>query len=149
VDSLGRYTHRVAMSNHRLLDIQGDHIRVTFRQRHQGDRSDIAQLDAPTFIKRFLRHALPSGCVRIRHAGLLANRCTASTLPVCRQALGHVESPPEPEPQSVAQWMHQWTGLDITRCPACGHQPLERHPLPVALGAQHNRDPPASGPEGT
>ena len=64
---LGRYTHRVAISNHRLLDMQGDQVRFTFRNRQQGDRSDIAQLDAHTFIERFLKHVLPSGFVRIRH----------------------------------------------------------------------------------
>lgn len=143
---LGRYTHRVAISNHRLLDMQGDQIRFTFRNRQQGDRIETAQLDAHTFIKRFLRHLLPLGFVRIRHYGLLANRCKAYTLPLCRQALGQVEPPPQPEPKSVAQWMQEWTGIDITRCPACGHQPLERHPLPAALGAKHNRDPPVPTP---
>ena len=143
---LGRYTHRVAISNHRLLDIQGDQIRFTFRNRQHGDRSETAQLDAHTFIQRFLMHVLPAGFVRIRHYGLLANRCKASTLPLCRQALGQVDPPPQPEPKSVAQWMQQWTGIDITRCPACGHQPLERHPLPVVLGTSRNRDPPVAGP---
>jgi hypothetical protein len=140
---LGRYTHRVAISNHRLLDMRGDQIRFTFRNRQQGDRLEVAQLEAHTWIERFLRHVLPSGFVRVRHYGLLANRCKASTLPLCRQALGQVEPPPQPEPKSVAQWMQQWTGIDITRCPACGHQPLERIPVPAALGAKRNRDPPA------
>lgn len=140
---LGRYTHRVAISNHRLLDMQGDQIRFTFRNRQQGDRMETAQLDAHTFIKRFLRHVLPSGFVRVRHYGLLANRCKAYTLPLCRQALGQVEPPPQVEPKSVAQWMQQWSGIDITRCPACGHQPLERILVPAALGTHRNRDPPA------
>ena len=87
-----------------------------------------------------------TGFVRIRHYGLLANRCKAYTLPLCRQALGDVEAPSAPEPKSVAQWMQQWSGIDITRCPVCGHQPLERHPLPVALGDPHSRAPPAPGP---
>jgi Putative transposase len=143
---LGRYTHRVAISNHRLLDVQGDQIRFTFRNRQHGDRSEIAQLDAHTFIQRFLTHRLPSGFVRIRHYGWLANRCKAYTLPLCRQALGQADPPPQPEPKSVTQWMQQWTGVDITRCPVCGHQPLERHLLPMALGDQHNRDPPEPGP---
>jgi hypothetical protein len=86
---------------------------------------------------------LPSGFVRIRHDGLLANRCKAYPLPFCRQALGHVEPPPQPEPKSVAQWMPQWTGSDITRCPACGHHPLERIPVPAVRGPNRNRDPPA------
>ena len=138
---LGRYTHRVALSNHRLLDLQGDQIHFTFRNRQQGDRMEVAQLDAHTFIKRFLRHVLPSGFVRIRHYGVLANRCKADTLPLCRQALGHVETPPPPEPQSVVQWMQQWTGIDITCCPQCGYQPLLRTPLPVAGGAAMTRAP--------
>lgn len=142
---LGRYTHRVAISNHRLLDIQGDQIRFTFRNRQQGDRSEIEQLDAHTFIKRFLAHILPSGFVRIRHYGLLANRSKAYALPLCRQALGQVAPPSKPEPKRVDQWMQQWTGIDITRCPACGHQPLEHLPLPATLGARPNRDPPGSG----
>ena len=139
---LGRYTHRVAISNHRLLDIQGDQIRFNFRNRQQGDRLEIAQVEAHTLIKRFLWHVLPSGFVRIRHYGLLANRCKAYTLPLCRQALGQVVPPPPSEPQSVAQAMQSWTGIDITTCPACGHQPLERLPLPTMLGATRNRDPP-------
>lgn len=140
---LGRYTHRVAISNHGLLDIHGDQIRFTFRNRQHGDRMEVAQLDAHTFIKRFLRHVLPSGFVRLRHYGLLANRCKAYTLPLCRQALGHVEPPPQPEPKSVAQWMQAWTGIDITCCPVCGHRPLEPPLLPATLGAKRNRDPAA------
>jgi len=143
---LGRYTHRVAISNSRLLDLQGEQIRFTFRNRQQGDRGEVAQLEAYTLIQRFLLHVLPSGFMRIRHYGLLANRCKAHALPRCRQALGQVEPPPTPERQSVAQAMQRWTGIDITRCPACGHQPLERIPLPVALGANRNRDPPAPSP---
>jgi hypothetical protein len=142
LSSLGRYSHRVAISNHRLLDIQGEQIRFTFRNRQQGDRSEVAQLDAHTFIERFLMHVLPSGFVRVRHYGLLANRCKAYTLPLCRQALGQVAPSPPPEPKSVAQWMQQWSGIDITRCPACGHQPLEGIPVPAALGTHRNRDPP-------
>jgi len=143
---LGRYTHRVAISNSRLLDLQGDQVRFTFRNRQQDDRVEVAQLGAHTFIQRFLLHGVPAGCMRIRHYGVLANRCKTHTLPFCRQALGQVEPPPPPEPKSVAQGMQQWTGIDITRCPACGHQPLDHHPLPVVLGTSRNRDPPVAGP---
>jgi hypothetical protein len=139
---LGRYTHRVAISNPRLLDLQGDRVRFTFRNRQKGDRLEVAQLEVHALIKRFLMHRLPAGFVRVRHYGVLANRCKALTLPLCRQALGHVTPPTPPDPGSVAQWMQKWTGIDITRCPACGHQPLARLPLPAALGANHNRDPP-------
>jgi hypothetical protein len=142
LDYLGRYTHRVAISNHRLLDMQGDQVRFTFRNRQQGDRPEIEQLHAHTFIQRFLMHVLPSGFVRIRHYGLLANRCKAYTLPLCRQAMGQAEPPPSPPPKSVTQWIEQWTGIDLTRCPVCGHHPLERSLLPAMLDGKHNRDPP-------
>ena len=51
--------------------------------------------------------------MRLRHYGVLANRCKASTLPLCRQALGQAAPPPPPEPKSVAQWMQTWTGIDM------------------------------------
>jgi hypothetical protein len=70
-----------------------DQIRFTFRNRQKGDRVEIAQLEAHAFIKRFLLHILPSGFVRVRHYGFLANRCKAYTLPLCRQALGQVVPP--------------------------------------------------------
>lgn len=140
---LGRYTHRVAMSNHRLLGIDGDQIRFTFRNHRQGDRVEATQLEAHTFIKRFLMHVLPSGFMRIRHYGLLANRSKARCLPQCRQALGQVTPPPPPVPRNVAQCMQRLAGIDITQCLACGHRPLERRPLAVMLGAKRNRDPPA------
>jgi len=66
LSDLGRYTHRVAISNPRLLDVPEDQIRFTWRNRQQGDRSEVAPLDAHTFIQRFLSHILPSGFVRIR-----------------------------------------------------------------------------------
>jgi hypothetical protein len=143
---LGRYTHRVAIANHRLLDLQGDQVRFTFRNRKQGDRLEVAQLEAHTWIKRFLGHVLPSGFVRIRHYGLLANRCKARTLSTCREAFGPVGQSPPSQSKSVAQWMQSWTGIDITRCPACGHQPLERIPLPVTPTANGKRAPPAPSP---
>jgi hypothetical protein len=61
LNDLGRYTHRVAISTYRLLDLQGDQVRFTFRNRQQGDRLEVAQLEAHTFIQRFLLHVVPSG----------------------------------------------------------------------------------------
>ena len=80
----------------------GTHPRFACRNRKHGDRSEIVQLHAHTFIKRFLMHVLPSGFVRIRHYGLLANHCKAYTLPLCRQALGQDAPSPHPEPKNVA-----------------------------------------------
>ena len=132
LEYIGRYTHRVAISNHRIVDVRDGQVRFTYRNRQQGDRLQTLKLTAHAFIQRFLLHVLPSGFVRIRHYGFLANRCKARALRQCRHALGQTPDPPVPPPKSIAQWMQQWTGIDITRCPQCGHQPLLRTPLPVA-----------------
>ena len=92
-------------------------------------------------LQRFLLHILPPGFVRIRHYGLLANRCKASALRQCRQLLGQLVDLPVAPPKTVAQWVQQWTGLDITRCPQCGYQPLVRTPVPRSGDASRPRAP--------
>jgi len=84
---LGRYTHRIAISNHRLLDFDGD--RVTFRWRDyaHGNKQRIMTLDATEFLRRFFLHVLPKGFVRIRRYGLLSNRFRAECLPLARKLL--------------------------------------------------------------
>lgn len=77
----------------------------------------------------------------MRHDGLLANRGKAQALRPCRQALGHTSDPPLAPRKTVAQWMQQWTGIDITRWPQCGHQPLLRTPVPMGGGAAMPRAP--------
>jgi len=141
IDYVGRYTHRVAISNNRIVDVRDGHVRLTYRHRQKGDRLQTLELTAHAFIQRFLLHILPAGFVRIRHCGFLANRCKAQALRQCRQALGQTPDPPVSTPKSIAQWMQQWTGIDITCCPQCGHQPLLRTPLPVGTGAAMTRTP--------
>jgi hypothetical protein len=128
LDYLGRYTHRVAIANHRIVDIQSGQVRFTFRNRRQGNRVETMTLPAPEFIRRFLLHVVPHGFQRIRHIGFLANRCKAQTLHQCRQLL-HQPEPPIRQEKTVAEWMWQLTGIDVTQCPQCGHGPLQRIPL--------------------
>src|SRR5207248_4619867 len=108
---LGRYTHRVAISNHRLLAFDGE--RVTFRWRDyaHGNKSRVMTLDAVEFLRRFFLHILPKGFVRIRHFGFLTNRFRADRLALCRQLLPQTVSEPilTPSPDASA-----W------RCPRCG-----------------------------
>jgi hypothetical protein len=130
LDYVGRYTHRVAIANHRLLDVHDGRVRFTYRNRRQGTRGQTMTLDADEFIRRFLLHVLPHGFMRVRHYGFLANRHKARTLRRCRELLGQ---PAEPLPRrltSVVQWMHEVTGIDLTQCPHCGARPLVRLPLP-------------------
>jgi hypothetical protein len=128
LDYLGRYTHRVAIANHRIVDVHDAQVRFTFHNRRQGNRLETMTLPASEFIRRFLLHVVPHGLQRLRHIGFLANRCKAQALQQCRQLL-HQPAPPKPQKKTVAEWMWQWTGTDVTQCPHCGHGPLQRLPL--------------------
>src|SRR5438874_3334868 len=84
---LGRYTHRVAIANSRLLSLADGKVRFTWKDYRQGGITKVMTLDADEFIRRFLLHALPDGFHRIRHYGFLANACRAVKLPAIRAAL--------------------------------------------------------------
>ncbi len=132
LDYLGRYTHRVAISNHRLLSLQNGLVEFTYRDRRDGDRRKTRQLPAEEFIDRFLKHVLPSGFMRIRHYGLLSNRTKKEQLAKCRQLLG-VTAPESSEPKALVEWILLWTGEDVTQCPSCGYSPLQcQEMLPMA-----------------
>jgi len=129
LEYLGRYTHRVAISNNRILSIDNGTIRFKYRDRRDCDRVKIMSLPASEFIRRFCLHVLPTGLMRIRHFGFLASRCKTAMLAQCRQGLGV----PEPQPQqrkTAAQWMLALAGVDIEACPRCGHRPLQTIELP-------------------
>jgi len=123
-DYLGRYTHRVAISNHRILSADADQVRFHYRDRADGDQRKIATLPAAKFIRRFLQHVLPCRFMRIRHYGFLGNRAKKQALASCRESLGAAEPEADPEVKTIAEWMLELTGLDITCCPKCGDQLL-------------------------
>lgn len=120
---LARYTHRVALSNDRLLNIEDDH--VTFSYREATDRTRIQPMTIPAFefIRRFLLHVIPHQFRRIRHYGLLSNRSRATKLQQAQQLLGarapahRLETTPKPTWQ---ERLHRLTGVDPRRCPCCG-----------------------------
>jgi hypothetical protein len=115
---LGRYTHRVALSNDRLLALTDGRVRFRWRDYADGDQVKIMDLDVDEFLRRFLLHIVPDGFVRIRHFGLLANRRRAAALARCRGLLAHAP-PPVDRPESVREIMLRLTGIDIERCPVC------------------------------
>jgi len=132
---LGRYTHRVALSNDRLLALADDRVRFRWRDSAHGDRVKVMALDVDEFLRRFLLHVVPDGFVRIRHFGLLANRRRTTALAQCRRLLTHPPPPVDPA-ESVRDLMLRVTGIDIERCPVC-QQGLLRHvevlaPAPAA-----------------
>jgi len=89
---LARYTHRVAIANGRLLSLRDGQVRFRWRDSRDKNRIKVMSLDAVEFIRRFLQHVLPSGFVKIRHFGLLANRNRRLALTLCRQHLKAVAS---------------------------------------------------------
>lgn len=116
---LGRYTHRVALSNDRLVDHRDGRVRFRWRDYADHDRVKTLTLDADEFLRRFLLHVVPRGFMRIRHFGLLANRTRRAMLTRCRALLG--QPPVDDAPlESVADLMHRLTGTDLARCPVCG-----------------------------
>jgi hypothetical protein len=119
LDYLGRYTHRVAISNHRLVSLTDDQLRFRYKDYAHGNRRKVMALAPAEFIRRFLLHILPAGFVRIRHYGILANRAKREKLAQARTAL---DSPPAlapPEPESVAAFWLRVAALDIHQCPHC------------------------------
>lgn len=127
-DYLGRYTHRVAISNHRLLSLQDGWVRFAYRDRNDGDRRKTTCLPAVEFLRRFLQHVLPPGFQRIRHYGILASRSKRALLAQSRLLLGQAP-PAEPEKKTAWEWILLLTGDDIRKCPDCQH-PLEESEIP-------------------
>jgi hypothetical protein len=111
---LGRYTHRVAISNHRLVSLANQ--KVTFRWRDSAHHNEqkLLTVSLDEFLRRFLLHVLPKRFVRIRHFGFLAHRRRATTLPLCFQLLRSA-----PQPQATQQASTTSTN-DLWFCPKCG-----------------------------
>jgi hypothetical protein len=107
---LGRYTHRVAISNHRLLSFDGEQVSFRWKDYAHGSVQKIMTLAATEFLRRFFLHVLPRGFVRIRHFGFLANRFRTSSLTLCRQLLA-AQPPPATTPCDQTE---TWN------CPRCG-----------------------------
>jgi len=109
---LGRYTHRIAISNHRLVAFDGKRVKFRWKDYAHGGRQGVMKLKATEFLRRFFLHVLPKGFVRIRHYGLLSNRFRKQLLPLARTLLaaqGHEPLPLPPLPD-----------CDLWHCPRCG-----------------------------
>ena len=112
---LGRYTHRVAISNHRLVSFTDGKVTFRWRDSAHNNEQKLLTVSLDEFLRRFLLHLLPKGFVRIRNFGFLANRRRATLLPLCFQLLGAAQQPPAEQDLSSASDSH-----DLWRCPQCG-----------------------------
>lgn len=121
LDYLGRYTHRVAISNNRLLDIDDEHITFRWKDYRRPGKPRALRLDAHEFIRRFLLHVLPRGLQRIRHYGLLSNRLRESRLAECRRLLHAPPSAPatNESPTDYRERYETLTSRSLYRCPMC------------------------------
>ena len=113
---LGRYTHRVAISNHRLVGMEDGHVSFLWKDYAHGCRKRVMTLTAVEFLRRFLLHILPKGFVRIRHYGFLANRHRKQKLALCRRLLATQQTEAATEPSMAAAKDHH----ERSRCPSCG-----------------------------
>jgi len=122
---LGRYTHRIAISNNRIQSMRGESVTFRFKDRKQHSKSKTMTLDAVLFMRRFLFHILPKGFVRIRHYGILGSPTKKETLALCRELLGEncPDQDSESAPETWQELMLYLTGEDPSICPICnkGH----------------------------
>jgi hypothetical protein len=120
LDYVGRYTHRVAISNNRIQDLDDRHVSFQWRDYRDNNRSKTMTIEAAEFIRRFLLHVLPGGFQRIRYYGLLANRHRAAKLERCRALLAMPEpSTPSHDSPNAAGRIERLTGVQIRLCPFC------------------------------
>jgi len=119
LDYLGRYTHRVALSNDRILKVENGLVALSYRDRKDGDRNKTLTLDAQEFIRRFLLHVLPGGFMRVRHFGFLANRAKKQALAQCRKLLKLDPALAQSPKESAKDLLLRITGVDLSRCPSC------------------------------
>jgi hypothetical protein len=112
---LGRYTHRVAISNHRLVSFTDGKVTFRWRDSAHNNEQKLLTVSFDEFLRRFLLHLLPKGFVRIRNFGFLANRRRAAFLPLCFHVLGAAQGPPAEQDLSSASDSHE-----LWRCPKCG-----------------------------
>jgi hypothetical protein len=117
IDYLGRYTHRVAVSNHRIVSVDDGAPAFSYRDYQDKERRKQMTLSAEEFIRRFLLHVLPHGYYRIRYYGLFSNRNRKKNLDWCRRLLKAVRR--EEKPFDLLDAVFELTGIDLSRCPHC------------------------------
>jgi predicted Zn-ribbon and HTH transcriptional regulator len=119
LDYLGRYTHRIAISNNRIISIDDGRVTFTYKDRKNDNEIKKMTLDADEFIRRFLLHVLPKGLIKIRYFGFLAHTNKKKDIPLIRKLIDPEATLPEKINESISQMMLRLTGIDITCCPVC------------------------------
>ncbi len=119
LDYLGRYTHRVAISNNRIVAMQNASVSFTYRDRADDNNKKLMTLEATEFIRRFLLHVLPDGFVKIRYFGFLAHRNKKRCIALIRKLIDPQAQPIQKLVETAVEMIQRLTGTDITCCPQC------------------------------
>lgn len=119
LEYLGRYTHRVAISNNRIISIDNGRVTFTYRDRQKDNEIRKITLVADEFIRRFLLHVLPKGLMKIRYFGFLSHTNKKEQIPLIRNLIDPHATLPEKINESINEMMLRLTGIDITCCPQC------------------------------
>jgi Putative transposase/Transposase zinc-binding domain len=146
LDYLGRYTHRVAISNNRLVDIENGKIVFRWKDYRDHDRQKTMTLKADEFIRRFLLHVLPDGFQRIRHYGFLSHRYRQAKLALCRQLLGvtltSARAIQSQDKLGYQDLYEKLTGKSLRECPVCHRGRM----VTIAVLCAPDRAPPLTAP---
>lgn len=129
MEYLGRYTHRVAISNSRILKLEDDKVSFKWRDYKENNKWKVMTVSAEEFIRRFLIHVLPRRFMKIRHYGLLGNRNRQKKLKLCKRLTGTAIMPKVPS--STIELVQKLLGKGISICPCCGSSQRARLPFPA------------------
>ncbi len=119
LEYLGRYTHRVAITNNRISSIKGGRVTFNYRDRNDENKSKEITVKAEEFIRRFLLHILPRGFMKIRYFGFLANTNKSECIPLLRKLINPHAKITKTLPETFQEMLLRLTGVDITLCPKC------------------------------
>lgn len=140
---LGNYTHRIAISNHRIKSIEDGHVVFSYKDRADDNKPKTMKLAAKEFMRRFLLHVLPTKFVRMRHFGLLGSKNKQKNLELARKLLG-AKKIEKVQDKNWQDFLLRITGHDITQCPKCKNGHLVKVetilPHPSLRRLKHRRD---------
>lgn len=125
MEYLGRYTHRIAISNNRIISTDEDTVTFGVRDYQNDNKKKTVTLTKVEFIRRFLMHVLPKGFVKIRHYGILANRNKKTRLALCRKLIRSPKYKPKFDGLSVLEIVSIILKKDVRQCPGCRTAPLQ------------------------
>ena len=120
LEYLGRYTHRVAITNNRIIAIDDGRVQLSYRDRSDDNKEKELMLGTDEFIRRFLLHVLPNGFTKIRYYGFLAHANKKTCIELIRRLIGVTTEYAQKQVENVQEMMLRLTGVDICCCPQCG-----------------------------